>query len=262
VQATVARLSGDLRVAELEAWNAVELARDRGLDAELARAHLEVARIAMRRQLTADAERHLDAFLTLCATHRLHGLVSLAGRLGDVPDPGRVAAAGQAGGTAPGCPIAVVVDLTSRAWLSDRAAGAAQQQVRRQVLTGVGQQIEAFGGYEGSSTGSGLVAWFPSVRLAVEFAFRAVARARRRGASLSVGIEMAAGPVSADEAVAVATGLSQLASADEVLVSERARTAQDRTPGVEFRHHSSGRVEGAEEHLDIVRARLTRTGPG
>jgi hypothetical protein len=261
VNAAVARLNGDLRAAELAAWDAVEVARTAGLDAELARAHLEVARIATRRGLGSDAERHLDAFLSLCEAHRLHGLLDLAGRLSDIPSKERVAAAGREGSTAPGCPIVAVIDLTSRSWLSDRA-GAAQQQVRRQVLQGVAQQVEAFGGYEGASTGSALTAWFPSVRLAVEFAFRAVARARRRGASVGVGIELAAGPVGADEAVAVATGLCQLASADEVLVSERARAAQDRTPGLEFRHHSSGRVDGTEEHLTIMRARLTRTGPG
>src|SRR5690606_35898741 len=102
-------------------------------------------------------------------------------------------------GAAPGCPVAVVVDLTARSWLAARHSDPAQQQVRRQLLQGVAQQIEAFGGHEGSGPDGALVGWFPSLRLAVEFAFRAVTRARRRGGSIGVGVELAAGAVSGDE---------------------------------------------------------------
>lgn len=257
VLATVSRLEGDLEQANTRARAAVDLAHHLGLATEAARAHLELARI-LHRQGDEESVVEMARFVELAESHRLLGLLDLATRLSDVSNPdGLVAGDGELGG----CPVAVVVDLTTRSWLGDRVAGSAYQQVRRQVLQAAAQQVEAFGGRIGTSPADVLLAWFPSLRLAVEFAFRAVARSRRRGASVGVGVELVSGVVSGAEAVAVAHGLAQLAGADEVLVAARAREASERSHGIEFRPHSTGRVEGAREPLEIVRARLLRNDP-
>jgi hypothetical protein len=259
VMATVSRLTGDLDGAEARGRAAVDLAHHLGLEMEAARAHLELARV-LGAKGSRDAVEQYDAFTDLAETHRLVGLLDLAGRLSDVPSAGTQMIGGELG--LGGCPVAVVVDLATRSWRGDRIEGSAYQQVRRQVMQTAAQQVEAFGGRLGTGPADVLLAWFPSVRLAVEFAFRTVARSRRRGGSVGVGVELTTSAVPGAEAVAVAQALAQLAGADEVLVSARARDASERTHGIEFRHHSRGRVEGASQPLEIVRARLLRSDPG
>jgi hypothetical protein len=259
VLATVSRLAGDLEEAEARARGALELAERLGLTTEVARAHLELARTLAQRG-DAGAPAQAAQFAQVAEELRLTGLLELAHRLPDVT----LAPGGQTGRTdlgAGGLPVAVVVDLATRSWMGDRVPGSAYQQVRRQVLQAAAHQVEAFGGQVAPGDDDVVVAWFPSLRLAVEFAFRAVARSRRRGAAVGVGVELAGRSVTNAEAVAVARGLAQLAGADEVLVTGRAREASERAPGIEYRHHSTGRVEGAPDALQIVRARLLRNEP-
>jgi hypothetical protein len=245
-RATAARLDGDLPTALREGREALDEAERNGLVVEAAWTHLLLARCA-----DPDQGRHAEAFLALADDHHLGGLVELGVRLGGLATP-----AGGAGLPAGAGSVAVVVAPAVHGWRA--SAGSAHQQVARGVLQEASRQVDDFGGRLGTGPAELLVAWFPSVRLGVEFGFRSVSRARRRGASVGVGVERAEAGVTGAEAQSVALGLARLAAADEVLVSGRALHGMARSPGIDFRPHSVGRVDGASGEVEVLRARLAR----
>jgi hypothetical protein len=249
-RATAARLDGDLDAATDFGRAALADAEEHRMEVEAAWCHLGLAR-TLAEQGDPRSRDHVTAFLRLADDHRLGGLLDLGMRLGGLVAPTSDADLPSTAGA-----IAVVVAPSIHTWRA--TVGTAHQQVVRGVLQGVARQVEDFGGRLGTGPPELLVAWFPSVRLGVEFGFRAVSRARRRGASVGVGIERASGAIGGAEAQSVALGLSRLAGADEVLVSGRAVDGMARAPGIDFRPHSSGRVEGAADEVEVLRARLSR----